>query len=78
MKGPTVTIDVDSEAHRIAQLDQLQAEVRRREDMFLLGDPDLRELNEYAIAEWAQGLLDRQKEAMLAVVERAMAAREQG
>ena len=57
---------------RRVALDQLQADVRRHEDMFLIaldwGEP---ELNEAAIAEWAWSLLERQRAALTEAVTRA-------
>jgi hypothetical protein len=61
---------------RRAALDQLQVDVARHEDTFLLdlGDeegPDY-ELNHAAVAEWAWGLLERQRAALTEAVMRAL------
>lgn len=60
---------------RRAALDQLQVDVRRHEDMFLVyanGFEELAELNEAAIAEWAWNLLERQRAAITEAVMRAL------
>jgi hypothetical protein len=68
----TLSCEEVGELVRRAALDHLQADVRRHEDMFLLaldwGEP---ELNEAAIAEWAWGLLERQRKAITEAVMRA-------
>ena len=73
--------DEASETIRTLMLDQLQAEVRKRWDQFLVGAcdwdnegnrVDYKELNEYAIAEWAYALLERQKAAMAEAVEKEL------
>ena len=72
----TKTLDCSQVADllRRTALDQLQVDVRRHEDMFLVyanGFGELAELNEAAIAEWAWNLLERQRAAITEAVMRA-------
>lgn len=73
-----------ADAVRREALDQLQAEVARQEGQFLVEGGDWGigedggdawqarpELNQYAIAEWAWGLLERQRAAITQAVARA-------
>ena len=71
----TKTLDCEQAGDLIrrAALEQLQIDVRRHEDMFLpwVGCGEA-ELNQYAIAEWAWNLLERQREAITEAVMRAL------
>ncbi len=76
----TLTCEEVQKKVKAHAVDLLEVEVNKREDMFLDGVSDYdsegrridyKELNSYAIAEWAYHLLERQRTAILEAVERA-------
>lgn len=77
----TLTCEEVQKQIKAHAVDLLEVEVNKREDMFLDGVSDYdnegrrvdyKELNSYAIAEWAYHLLERQRAAMIEAVERAL------